>query len=251
MKKNNLYKYCLRLADNALILGQRLSENCSKGPFLEEDLAQTNIALDLIGRAQALFNYSSKLNENNLSEDDIAYRRDEIVYLNCLLVEQPNQDFAFIIARQFYYSAYDCLLYTELTKSKDVTLASIAKKAVKESNYHLVHTSDWVIRLGNGTVESKARMQHAIDSLWTYTDELFEQDETDLELLKNNFVPNVLDFKTNWLNTISTTLKNASLKLPENTFMMYGGRNGKHTENLGHILSEMQYLQRAYPDAKW
>lgn len=251
MKNINLYKYVVRLADNALILGQRLSENCSKGPFLEEDLAQTNIALDYIGRAQALFNYAAKLKSNNLTEDELAYRRDEIDYLNFLLVEQPNQDFAFIIARQFYYSAFDCLLYNELTKSKDETIASIAKKAVKESNYHLTHTTDWVVRLGNGTDESKIRLQNAIDLLWTYTDEMFEQDEVDLSLLKDNIVPDVLAFKANWLNTISGTLKNATLKLPENSFMMYGGRNGKHTENLGHILSEMQYLQRAYPNATW
>ncbi|MFN8230080.1 MAG: 1,2-phenylacetyl-CoA epoxidase subunit PaaC [Bacteroidia bacterium] len=251
MEKNNLYKYIIRLADNALILGQRLSENCSKGPFLEEDLAQTNIALDYIGRAQALFNYAAKLNNNNQTEDDLAYRRDEIDYLNFLLVEQANQDFAYIIARQFYYSAFDCLLYNELTKSKDETLASIAKKSIKESNYHLTHTIDWVIRLGNGTDESKHRLQNAIDALWTYTGEMFEQDEIDLNLSKNNIAPNALDFKANWLNTISTTLKNATLKLPENSFMMFGGRNGKHTENLGHILSEMQYLQRAYPNATW
>lgn len=251
MNNSELFHYTLRLADNALILGQRLSELCSKGPFLEEDLAQTNIALDYIGRAQSLYNYAAQLSEKSTSEDELAYRRAENNYYNVLLVEQPDEDFAYTVAKQFFYSVADYLYYTELTKSKNETLSSIAKKVVKESRYHLNHSSDWVKRLGDGTELSHSKMQNAVNSLWMFTDELFELDEVELKLINEGIAVNTVNIKPLWLKEVTEVFKEADIALPNNNFMQTGGRNGKHTEHLGHLLSELQYLQRAYPDAKW
>lgn len=251
MNNSELYHYTLRLADNALILGQRLSELCSKGPFLEEDLAQTNIALDYIGRAQSLYNYAAQLSGKSLSEDELAYRRAENNYYNVLLVEQPDEDFAHTVARQFFYSVADCLFYAELTKSKDETLASIAKKVIKESKYHLNHSSDWIKRLGDGTELSHVKIQNAVNTLWMFTDELFEVDEIDSKLIKQGIAVNTAEFKPLWLAEVKVVFNDAGLTVPENPYMLYGGRKGNHTEYLGHLLSELQYLQRAYPDATW
>ena len=251
MNNSELYNYTLRLADNALILGQRLSELCSKGPFLEEDLAQTNIALDYIGRAQSLYNYEAQLSGKPLSEDELAYRRAENNYYNVLLVEQPDEDFAHTIARQFFYSVADCLFYAELTKSKNETLASIAKKVIKESKYHLNHSSDWVKRLGGGTELSHEKMQNAVNALWMYTDELFEIDDIEHKLIKEGVAVNSSNHKSLWLAEVTEVFKEAGLSVPENNFMMTGGRSGNHSEHFGHLLSELQYLQRAYPDATW
>lgn len=251
MNNSELYHYTLRLADNALILGQRLSELCSKGPFLEEDLAQTNIALDYIGRAQSLYNYAAQLSGKSLSEDELAYRRAENNYYNVLLVEQPDEDFAHTVARQFFYSLADCLFYTELTKSKNETLASIAKKVIKESKYHLNHSSDWVKRLGDGTEVSHEKMQNAVNTLWMYTDELFEMDEVEQTLIKEGIGVNSANLKPLWLAEVTEVFKEAGLSVPDNNFMLTGGRKGNHSEHLGHLLSELQYLQRAYPDATW
>lgn len=249
--KEILYSYCLRLGDDALILGQRLSELCSKGPILEEDLAQTNIALDMIGRAQALFNYASEINGGKNTADDIAYRRPEFEYRNHLLVEQPNEDFAHIIARQLYISAFEVLLYGSLENSKDTILASIASKTIKEIKYHLQHASDWTVRLGDGTPESTFKMQRAINNLWMYTGELFEMDSIDEQLLKSGIGVDKAPLIEKWHKQIQDTLSEATLTIPEETFMQSGGNQGVHTEHMGHLLSEMQYLQRTYPDAKW
>lgn len=249
--KDALYKYILRLSDDALILGHRLSELCSKAPFLEEDLAQTNISLDMIGRAQALLKYATEIEGKGRTEDDLAYRREEKNYFNHLLVEQANGDFAHTIARQLYLSTYEFLLYTQLEKSADATIAAIASKAVKEVKYHFQHAVDWTIRLGDGTENSHKRMQKAINDLWMYTGELFEVDSIDEQMLIEGIAPDLIPIKSAWLDYLKTTLSEATLLLPQGKFMQTGSKKGIHTEHLGHILSEMQYLQRAYPDAKW
>ena len=252
MEKNKaLFQYCLRLSDDALILGHRLSELCSKGPFLEEDLALTNISLDLIGRAQAILIYAGDVEGKNQSEDDLAYRREEREYRNHLITEQPNGDFAHVIARQLYVSTFELFFYQELEKSKDATLAAIASKTIKEIKYHFQHASDWTIRLGDGTRESHVRIQKAINDLWSYTGELFEMDELENYLLREGICVDKIPLKTRWLKKINNILSLATIIPPMDTFMQTGTRLGIHSEHLGHILSEMQYLQRTYPDAKW
>lgn len=246
-----LTTYTLRLADNALIMGHRLGEWCSKAPILEEDLAITNMALDMIGRAEAILRYTAELEGKGHSEDDLAYRRDERKYYNHLLVEQPNGDFAYTIARQLFNSAYEFFYYTELMQSKDATLAAIAAKSIKEIKYHLKHASDWTIRLGDGTEESASRMQNAINDLWMYTGELFESDELDENLSALGIAPNASELKGQWKTYIIDVLAEAKLQVPEDAYMQTGSKKGIHTEYLGYILADMQYLQRAYPDAKW
>lgn len=250
-KQDALYTYCLRLGDDALILGHRLSELCSRAAFIEEDLALTNISLDMIGRTEALLKYAGELEGKGRTADDIAYRRAENFYFNHLLVEHSNGDFAKIIARQLFLSTYEYFLYSELVKSKDETLAAIAAKSIKEIKYHFQHACDWTIRLGDGTDESKLRMQKAINELWMFTGELFEMDEVENTLLKEGIAIDLVPIKLQWQNKIQTVLTEATLNMPEDSYMQTGGRKGVHTEYLGHILSEMQYLQRAYPDAKW
>lgn len=250
-KQNPLYIYCLRLADDSLILGHRLSELCSKGPMLEEDLALTNIALDHIGRAQAILKYAAEIEAAGRTEDDIAYRREEREYQNHLITEQANGDFAHVIARQLYISLFELLFYTELEKNEDLILAGIASKTLKEIRYHVKHSTDWVIRLGDGTAESKNRMQQAINDLWTYTGELFEMDQVDFLLAKQNIAVDLIPLRALWEKQLQHILEEATLEMPDARYMQSGGHKGIHTENLGHILSEMQYLQRTYPDAKW
>jgi len=250
-KENALYNYTLRMADDALISGHRLSEWCSRGPILEEDLALTNLSLDMIGRAQALLKYAAQLEGKGKDEDDLAYRRPENKYYNHLLCELPNGDFADTMARQFFIAVFEFCFYGELQKNKDPMLAAIAAKTLKEVKYHLAHTSQWILRLGDGTEESHARMQKAIDNLWMFTDELFEMDETENILLKEGIAVDLIPIKAQWHNHVKEVLSKATLKMPEDVFMQSGGRTGIHTEYMGHILAEMQYLQRAYPDAKW
>lgn len=250
-KQEALYKYSIRLGDDALILGHRLSELCSRAPFIEEDLALTNMSLDMIGRAQALLGYAAEIEGKEKDADFLAYRRPEIEYQNHLLTEQPNGDFAFTIARQFFISAFEYLFYSELEKSRDANLAAIASKAIKEIKYHQQHAAEWVIRLGDGTEKSHAKMQTAIDDLWMWTGELFEMDEVDNLLIKEGIGVDLVPLKAAWYNQVQTVLIEATLTMPEDGYMQTGGRKGVHTENLGHILSEMQYLQRAYPDATW
>lgn len=251
MNTNYLYNYCLRLGDNALILGHRLSELCSKAPFIEEDLALTNISLDMIGRAQAILKYASELEGKGNTEDDLAYRRSEVNYYNHLLVEQPNGDFAHTVARQLFISAFELFFYHELEKSRDTTLAAIASKTIKEVRYHYEHVADWTIRLGDGTPESHHRMQKAINDLWMFTGELFEMDELEIALIREGVAVDLVPVKAQWHNQIQLVLTEATLSMPEDAYMQTGSRCGIHTEHMGHILAEMQYLQRAYPDAKW
>ncbi|TNE56655.1 MAG: phenylacetate-CoA oxygenase subunit PaaI [Bacteroidetes bacterium] len=250
-KKDALFQYCLRLGDDAVVLGHRLAELCSRGPFLEEDLALTNIALDLTGQAQLFFLYAAELDNKGQSADDLVYRRPERQFYNHLLCEQPNTDFGYTIVRQFLFSAYHCFLLEDLCTSQDEHLADISKKALKESRYHLSHATDWMVRLGQGTKESKQRAQQALDALWMYTGELFEMDDIDLQLLEANVAADLHTIRNMWQQEIAQTLKRAGLQQPEDNFMQTGSRKGVHTEHLGHLLAEMQSLVRAYPEAAW
>lgn len=246
-----LFKYLLRWGDNALILSHRLSEWCSYAPFIEEDLALTNFALDMIGRAQALLKYAGEVEGKGNTEDLLAYRRSERQYYNNLLMEQPNGDFGVTMVRQLFISAFEKDLFTELQNSRDTTLAAIAAKTLKEVRYHLEHAANWVIRLGNGTDESHERVQKAVNDLWMFTGELFEMDEVDRQLLSDGIAVDISRMQERWTGYINDVLQVATLQKPQDEFMQTGSRSGIHTEHLGHLLSEMQYLQRAYPDAQW
>jgi ring-1,2-phenylacetyl-CoA epoxidase subunit PaaC len=250
-KQEALFKYVIRLADNALILGHRLSEWSSFAPILEEDLALTNIALDLLGRAQALYKYATEIEGKGRTEDDLVYKRAERQFFNVLLVEQPNGDFASTIARQIFNSAYELLFLEELSKSKDATLSALAIKCLKEVRYHWRHAHDWLLRLGDGTEESHERMQRGVDDLWMFTGELFEIDEVEAILIEEGIAVDNSSVYEAWNKMVTDAIKEATLKRPADGYMQTGGRNGVHSENLGFILAEMQYLPRAYPDAKW
>jgi len=250
-KQEALFKYTIRLADNSLILSQRLSEWTSQGPFLEEDLAMTNITLDILGQANSLLEYAAKIEGKNKTADDLAFFRSEREFYNTLLVEQANGDYAKTILRQCLIDNFDLLFYTELVKSADETLAGIAAKSIKEITYHVRHTSSWVDRFGNGTEESHTRVQKALNELWRFTDELFEMNETDAVLLKEKIAVDLNLLKPVWKKQVDTIFEKANLKIPENTFMQRGSREAKHSEHLGFILAEMQSLPRMYPTAKW
>jgi ring-1,2-phenylacetyl-CoA epoxidase subunit PaaC len=243
--------YYLQIADNALILSHRLAENTSKGPFLEEDLATTNVALDLIGLAESVLNEAAKLEGLGQTGDDLAYRREESEFMNCLLVEQPNRDFAHIVTRQFLMDTFNYHYFIALTESKDSFLSAIAFKSIKEVTYHLRRSSEWMIRLGTGTDESKHRVQLAINTLWKFTDELFEESEGDKEMLAKGIGTNLNEIKNQWNQKVNEILYMAHLDSPKNQFSVLGGKQGKHTEHLGHILAEMQFLPGKYPDAVW
>ena len=246
-----LYNYTLRLADNSLILAQRIAEWTGHGPFLEEDLALTNISLDILGQARSIYEYAAQLEGKGRSEDDLAFLRGERNFYNTLLVEQPNGDYAKTIARQFFADVFDFHFYTALSKSKDETLAAIAAKSLKEITYHVRHSKSWMLRFGNGTEESHQRLQDAVNELWRFTGELFEMNEVDEMLLKAGIAVDLNAVKTLWDKQVSETLKEATITTPLVAFMQTGSRKGKHTEHLGFILAEMQYMQRAIPGAKW
>ena len=246
----DIEKYILRIADTTLILSQRLSEWCSKGPSLEEDIALSNISLDLLGQANGLLEYISKLN-GEISPDEYAFKRDEREFYNFQICEIENGHFGDTIMRQFLIDIYFKLYYQELEKSKDETLSALATKSLKEVSYHLRHSSNWVIRLGDGTQESKDKIQKSLNNIWKYTGEFFEMDELDKKMLKEKIGVNNKNLKKDWDKLVDETLIKAKLKRPEDGYMMTGSRKGIHTEMLGKILSEMQYLPRAYPDAKW
>jgi ring-1,2-phenylacetyl-CoA epoxidase subunit PaaC len=250
-KQEALFNYTLRLGDNALILGHRLSEWSSKGPLLEEDIAMTNMALDLIGRSDALLRHAAQVEAKGKTEDDLAYKRGEREFLCNLIMQLPNGDFGYTIARQLIVSAFDLCLYEELCKSKDETIAAIAAKAVKEVKYHLKFATDWTLRLGDGTEESHQRIQKSFDDIWMFTGELFETNEVDAIMIKEGIAPDYNNLKARWKKIITEVLLEATLKVPADAYMQTGSRKGVHTEYLGYILAEMQYLPRAYPDAKW
>ncbi len=252
MTKNEaLFKYLLRLGDTSLILAQRNGEWCGHGPFLEEDLALTNIALDLLGQSNSFLQYAANIEGKGRTEDDLAFHRTEREFYNTLIAEQSNGDYAKTILRQFLCDAFDFYFYTELAKSKDETLAAISAKSIKEITYHLRHSSSWVERLGNGTEESHARMENAMNELWRFTGEMFEMNEVDAVLIKEGIAVDLNSIKIKWESKVKEILERATLKIPANAFMQRGSRDAKHTEHLGFILAEMQSLPRALPDAKW
>lgn len=246
----SLFSYVLRIADSSLILGQRMSEWCSKGPTLEEDIALSNIALDLFGQANGFYEYAAEL-DGKKSADDLAFFRNEREFLNHQLVELENGHFGDTIVRNFLHDSFSFLFYTELAKSKDERLAALSAKSIKEVKYHLRHTSNWLIRLGDGTEKSKSKVQASLDSIWQFTGELFEIDEIDEELLNAGIGVDNTAIKREWDNIVNNILKKAKLSRPEDGYMATGGKKGMHTEHLGFLLAEMQFLQRAYPDAKW
>ncbi|MCF6306356.1 MAG: phenylacetate-CoA oxygenase subunit PaaC [Flavobacteriaceae bacterium] len=247
----NLFKYTVRLADNSLILGHRLAENCSWGPYLEEDISVTNTSLDLLGQAEEFLIYAAEVENEGRTADDLAYKRPEIEYYNVQLTEQPNDDFAHIQARQFFMDAFNFYLYSALKNSSDSTIAAISAKSLKEVTYHLRRSSEWLIRLGKGTPESKERMQKAVNDLWQFTSELFEMDEVDEALISEGIAIDLKEIQKLWKNKITEIFKMADLTYPEGGYQATGSRKGYHTEYLGFILAEMQYLPRAYPTAKW
>lgn len=249
--KETKHQYLLELADNSLILGQRLGELTGHGPTLEVDMALTNISLDLFGQVRSYFQYASQLSDEDLSEDDLAFLRTERNYYNLLLLEQPNRDFAYVIARQFLYDHFHYMLLNHMQKSEDGTLVAIAKKSIKEAAYHRRFSSDWLVRLGDGTEESREKIQEAIDDLWKYTDEFFEQTDAEKELIKENIAVDVMQFKSDYDKAIAYYLDKATLEKPELEFFQNGGKQGKHTEHMGYILTDLQYMQRTYPGMKW
>ena len=243
--------YTLHLADNTLILAQRNAEWCGHGPILEQDIAITNISLDLLGQSRNFYQYAATLIGSEATEDSLAYLRKERAFKNCLLVEQPNGDWAQTILRQFFFSVYQYLLYTKMQHSKDERLAAIAAKALKEVTYHLRWSSEWVIRLGDGTAESHARINKAIDELWRYTGEFFKIAEFESVLVKENISINPAALKDEWTKKVNEIFAEATLNIPEKTFMQSGGKEGMHTEHLGYILADLQFMQRAYPNSEW
>ncbi len=246
-----LFEYVVHLADDALILGHRNSEWCGHGPVLEQDIAITNISLDLIGQARNFFQYAAEIKGGDTTEDSLAYLRDVREFRNCLLVEQQNGDWGKTILRQFFMSNYQQLLYSRLENSFDRQIAAICEKALKEVTYHLKWSSEWVIRLGDGTDESHARMINAIDELWTYTGELFIPAGYEAKALESGLAPDITALKNDWLNRVALVFEEAKLPVPTAGFAQTGGKQGMHTEYLGYILAEMQYLQRTYPASKW
>jgi ring-1,2-phenylacetyl-CoA epoxidase subunit PaaC len=251
MTDSPLFSYTLRLADNALVLGHRLSEWCGHAPVLEEDLALANMALDLIGQARSFYSYAGAVEGRGRDEDALAYLRDAREYRNVLLVEQPNGDFALTIVRQLFFAAFAQPYFQRLAHSQDETLAAIAAKAEKEMAYHLRHAAEWTIRLGDGTEESHRRAQDAVDELTPYTGELFEADQVDASLIKGGIAPDPAGVRPLWNKTVHEVLAEATLTWPPDGFMQTGGRSGRHSEHLGHLLAELQFLQRAYPGANW
>ena len=258
MMIQNKINYVLHLADNALILGHRLSEWCGHGPVLEQDMAMTNIALDFIGEARNFYQYAAELKADGSTEDSLAYLRDAYDFKNCLLVEQPNGDFAKTIARQFLYDSYHFYFLEKLCESSDERLSAIAEKTLKEATYHLRWSSDWVIRLGDGTEESHQRIQLAFNDLWYFSGEFLTK--TSLEKEINTSLPDrhtegvIVDLdeiKSSVLAKRKTIFEEATLKMPTDAWMQKGGKEGKHTEHLGFLLAEMQFIQRAYPNSAW
>lgn len=246
-----LVEFLLRTGDNTLILGHRISEWCGHSPVLEEDIALANSALDLIGQTQLWLGLAGEIEGKGRTADNLAYLRDAAEFRNVLLVERPNGDFGFTLMRQFLFDAWHFELLSALTQSKDPRIFEIAAKSLKEVSYHLERSADLIVRLGDGTPESHKRMQDALDQLWSYTGELFIGDAHDDVLAEAGLAPHPASLKDKWMAVVSRTLSEATLKIPASTFMHKGGKRGVHTEHLGYILAEMQFLQRAYPGATW
>ena len=246
-----LFRYVLRLGDLSLVLGQRLGEWVGHSPALEEDLGLANIALDLIGQARLLLTYAGEVEGRGRDEDQLAYLREQGAYFNAILAEQPNGDFGQTMVRQVLIDAFQLELYERMTGSTDARLAAIAAKSVKEVRYHLRYSSGWLVRLGDGTLESHDRVQHALDLLWPYTVELFAEDDLDRAMDDAGIAPPLSDVHAAWTKRIESILAESTLKRPADRPHAWHGKRGQHSEHLGYILAEMQYLQRAYPGARW
>lgn len=245
------FEYLCRLGDNALILGQRLGEMIGHGPELEEEMAFGNFALDYVGQARLLLSYAGELEEAGRDEDQLAFLRDGWDFRNLLLLEQPNGDFGHTIVRQFLFETFYILQLDALTESNDPRIAEIAARAVKEIRYHLRHARQWLIRLGDGTEESHARVQSSLEQLWRFSGEMFVADEVDRWAAANGIGPDPGSLKPLWDRDIDAALEAATLQRPDQEWMDSGGKQGRHSEHLGYLLAEMQFLQRAYPGATW
>jgi len=244
-------RYVLRLADTSLVLGQRLGEWVGHSPALEEDLGLANISLDLVGQARLLLTYAAEIEGRGRTEDDLAMSRDQTDFLNFALVEQPNGDFGKTIVRQMLVDAFQLELYDALQASSDARLAEVAAKALKETRYHFRYSASWLVRLGDGTEESHRRVQQALNELWRFTQELFSADEVDEEMTRTGVAPALADLAPRWSARIDGVLREATLKRPADVPYIWHGKRGDHTEHLGYMLAEMQFLHRAYPGAAW
>ncbi|MGE0440138.1 MAG: 1,2-phenylacetyl-CoA epoxidase subunit PaaC [Gemmatimonadales bacterium] len=248
---NPLFEYLLRLGDDRLILGHRNAEWCGHGPILEEDIALANVALDLTGEAQLFLDLAGKIEGEGRDADRLAYWRDETQFRNCQIVELPKGDFAFTIVRQFLFSAWSHHVLEAAARSRNQDLAGIAAKALKENAYHFRHSAEWVIRLGDGTAESRTRTEAALAELWPWTVEFFLEDEVDAAMQAEGNAPDAAAVKTAWDGVVGDVLKRATLSVPAGPMRMVGGRKGRHTEHLGHLLAEMQIVARSHPGASW
>ena len=246
-----LFNYTLKLDDDTLIMGQRLGELCGQGPYLEEDIALTNIALDYLGQSNNFYKYAAQIQDLGKSEDDLAFLRLEKEYLNCQLTELPNGDYAQTILKVYFFSVYQKILYTELMKSSDEQLSAIAEKSLKEAKYHYTHTSTWIKMFAGGTEESKIRVRNAVENLWEYTGGMFAETPGEEDLAKLDVVPNGKEIEGLWQKTIAEDFRNFGIAIPENDFMQKGSRTGYHTEYFGFILCELQFMQRTYPNCAW
>lgn len=251
MSDEHAFRYILRVADDHLILAQRLGEMTGRAPTLEEELSLANVALDLLGQARALFTLAGEIEGLDRTEDQLAFLRLEHEYTNALLVEQPNDDFAYVVVRQLFFSAFAHPYWARASASRHTTLAGIAQQAVKEAAYHVRYAREWVIRLGDGTDESHRRAQTAVDDLWPFTGELFETDPTTADVTARGLAPDPASIRPSWRETVESTLHAATLAVPESKWAQTGGRNGRHSEHLGHLLTELQYMQRTYPGMQW
>lgn len=250
-EKQNLYRFLVGLADDSVILSHRLSEWCSNGPYLEEDIALSNVALDYIGRARMFYQYAVEVEGQGRTEDDIAYHRNEREFTNLLIHELPINDFGFTMVRQYFVDVFYCLYLEQLTQSSDQTVAAIATKALKESRYHLKRSEPWIKQLAEGTEESKHRIQLALDELENFVGELFLMEDWEKELVSAGIAVDRESLKAKWDNQVQEFLAESEMSFPDSQLQIRGGRIGIHTEHLGHLLSEMQYLQRSHPGLKW
>jgi len=250
-QKEALFNYLIRLADNSAILGHKLSQWCGHGPELEEDIAIINTALDLLGHSRSLYTYAGKVEGKGRTEDDLAFLREERKYTNALICELPNGHYGDTIARQFLFDQFNYLVFSELVKSSDETLAAISAKAIKEIRYHLRRSIEWTLRLGDGTEESHNKIQESFNDIWSYTGDLFVQNELDKVAIAAGIGPDLEAIRTEWRKSVEAVLSEATLQTPDDDWMHSGSKSGMHTEHMGHILSELQYMQRAYPGAEW
>jgi ring-1,2-phenylacetyl-CoA epoxidase subunit PaaC len=250
-REEALVEYLIRIGDNSLIMGHRMSEWCGHGPILEQDIAIINIALDHIGQAKNWLDLACEVEGKGRTSDDLAYHRDAFDYRNFLLCEQPNGNWGDTLVRGFFFDTWNYFFNQQLANSSDERIAAIAQKSLKEISYHKNYSADWMIRLGDSTEESHEKMQHALNELWMYTGELFMMDEVDERMLKEKAGADLSIVKKEWEKVVNEILAEATLQKPEGAWMQKGGKKGIHTEHLGYILAEMQFLPRAYPDAKW